>query len=325
MDYLTRFSTGQRWQQMMQEEEEARRIEVEQRRYAESERRAGETRLPQLETRLSNSSWNPNVQHNPGRQPSSSMIAELDSAPRHDDNRMQLPPTPPESSTERDCGDARYRSQESLSHHLHAQVQEQSLRIGRLETELQSTKSETLRIRAERDRYEREHIQAIRTSNQQEARRLRQQVDQLAECLNEVKARERELEADLDAAMTEKRELRRKLQRAEDERSDLEHDLERLRATTGSGVRHGSDPDHTYDMPATEISAGGQGNEPAGQEGVQGTVGRRRASAGESRSVSISRATQKSRETWALSVPRGQRRDYGTAYLVKSVRDRISS
>ncbi|KAI4166616.1 MAG: hypothetical protein LQ343_007902 [Gyalolechia ehrenbergii] len=326
MDYITHYSTGWRWERKMQEKEEVQQLEAAQKRHTDSERRASETRLPQLETRrLSNSGFNSNVQHSIDRQHPTSNTVELDSVPVYHQNRAQEPPTPPASITEPEYNDMSNGPQTNLSHWLQAQIQARDRDIEKLETELQSTKTETLRLRAERDEYERAHIQAIRNSNQQEAGQLRQHVDQLAECLNVAKAREKELEADLDKAMSEKQELRRKLHRTEEERSDREHDLERLRATTGREARHESTLEDTHSMPVTGLSAGGHGDNLGIQGGIQGTVGSqagREASASESHSIPRSgpsartSATQTSKKKFALSVPRGKKKDYGTAFFV---------
>ncbi|KAL8934874.1 MAG: hypothetical protein Q9211_005003 [Gyalolechia sp. 1 TL-2023] len=321
MNYLNNYATGRRWEQRMQEEEEVRRSEAAHRRIADLERRASEIR-PQLETRFSGSGFNINVQHNLDHQ---RPIAELDSRPGHYSNRVQQPPTHPASTAELECHDTRYEPRGSLSHQFHAHIQVQDRRIERLESELQHTKSETLRFRAERDENERARIQAIRSNDHQQASQLKQQVDQLIECLDAAKVREKALEADLDKAMSEKRELKRRLQRKEEETSDLERGLERLRDTTSREAQQESTFVDPHSMPTTGLSAGGQGDKLGGRGGIRSTPGSgREAPASESRTISTSTSRPSARTSatpgkkkYALSVPRGQKRDYGPAFLVR--------
>lgn len=317
MDYMQNYTTGRRWERIRQEDAEIQRFEAEQRRHEESERRASETRLPQLAPRLSGLNPIFAVQHDMNRQhPATSYIAELDATPGHPNNRMQQPPTPPASATECEYKEASIGPQANTDHQLHAQIQAKNFRIEELEAELQSVRSETLSLRAERDKYEKEHIQAILNSYQQEAIELRHQIDQLAEYLNEAKAREQKLEADLDTANSEKRELRRRLRRTEEEKSDMEHDLERVRTTTNRESRQDPTSSDAWRMLVTELLTGDQGDGSGGQENVQSPVENqagREASQNGGRSVPTSRRS--GRRLSAISVPRGYRRECGPVFM----------
>ncbi|KAI4187651.1 MAG: hypothetical protein L6R41_002676 [Letrouitia leprolyta] len=311
------YPTGCRWERRNKEVAETQRIEAEQRRQAEWERRTSEIRLPQLETRLSGSGLSFNVQHDLDHQrPTTNYISELDATPGHSSNRTQQPPTPLAPATEQNHRRMDNEPQASLSQQLQDQIQEQGCRIKELETELQRVKSETVGLRAQRDRYEKEHIQAILNNNKQEAKELRQQVDQLAECLNEAKSREQKLEADLDEAMSEKQELRSRLRRTEEEKSDLEYDLERLRTTTTRENRpEPATNDDAWKLLVTELLASDQGDNCGSHGDVKSSTENqagREAPPNVNRSVTTSR---RSGRLSAISVPRGYRRECGPVFM----------
>ena len=236
MDEQRKLSVGRRFQRKINEELKAKEADIEARRVTAAEhiRREEIGSISGLEipdNKCSGNNMQTSIQPNHKKHVKKwSDLPEIDT--RHMDSIPRKPtplPSPPLSGiipvpqSRSEYKHSSPQSESKLMSQLQAELGHQRNRIERLERNLESKEQEVNLLSAERDKVEKEQIEAICHGDKERIANLNETVSHLLRLLDDARQKRRELEKEVDDARRRVRELENEV----DERRSLEQDLRR--------------------------------------------------------------------------------------------------